>query len=374
MRSFAIGLALLGGCGGARAPIGVTVVLEGAPAASPAVREVLAEPLDPSVELRVAGVPTAGGAVDPAAVDLDRRLAAARRAYVETLEFDACAESLADAGLVTGALARGDRTAAARTIALLTACRLAGGDADGASRAAAQLGVLGLAVPDEAASMSPRAEQLLAQAVVDASSLERAELQIETEPAGAAVRVDGRDTTCRSPCSVELARGEHVVAASLDGREDAHALADAPRDAPLAIALAPAQPDVAAAQWRARYAAEIESAGSLRLLQTAVRDRRVLLVVGTGDGSSLRLRAALAVDDAQPLHVERVVRADAPEDARGLLRDILSSGGIIPPRSIAEEPLFWIALVGGAALAAGITAGLLYEPEVLTPIVVRGAR
>ncbi|MDQ3033371.1 MAG: hypothetical protein M3Y87_13205, partial [Myxococcota bacterium] len=115
--------ALLAACGGAR-PVGVTVVLEGATAESAEVRHALAEPIDPAVTLRIARVPAArqGASADDEGTALGSRIAAARSAYVETLDFGACIEALSDAELVPDALARGDREGAARALTFLCAC------------------------------------------------------------------------------------------------------------------------------------------------------------------------------------------------------------------------------------------------------------
>ncbi|MDQ3038136.1 MAG: PEGA domain-containing protein, partial [Myxococcota bacterium] len=198
---------------------------------------------------------------------------------------------------------------------------------------------------------------------------------VRSRPPGARVRVDGNPVACRAPCALELAPGEHVVSLSLDAREDAHRVvrAEAGEPVELAVDLEPASPEIAAAQWRARHGEGIETWASLRLLQSAVRDRRVALLIGEPEEDGLRLRASLAIDGARPRRIERLAGAEEiAETTRATLRDLLVQAGLVPPRPLYEEPLFWAAAIGAAALAAGITAIVLYQPDVQHPVFVVG--
>lgn len=372
----ALAACALAGCGASLAPAGVTVVLEGsAPRAE--VRRALETPIDPAVALRPVELEDAPAAraTDPADDTLALRIASARRAYVETLELDACVDTLGDPALVHQALARGARERAARALTFLAACLHARGDETAAVAVARRLAVHGLDVPAAAGAVSPRVESLLAEAVASVASAPRIALDVRSEPEGAEVSLDGRAVACRTPCRIELVAGEHVVALAAEGREstwervqvDAHAARE------LAFELAPASPGLAAAQWRERHRAAPDAWPSLRLLQVAARDRRVVLLWTERDEALVRLRAALAIDDAPPRRVERAAPADALEEAtRAALRDLLAAAGVIPPRPIEEEPLFWIALIGAAAVAGGITGAILYEPPVENPVSVIG--
>jgi hypothetical protein len=361
-----LALSLFAACGTAPRPTGVTIVLEGA---ARDVRGALADPIDPAVRLRVTDVPA------PRPIDrdteLESALARARTAYVETLDMPGCIEALSPPSLVIDALARGDRDGAARALTYLCACHLAAGDIAAAERTAERLGVLGLAVPD-ADAISPRAESVLANAAARAAEAARAPIAVGTIPAAARILVDGRDAGCTTPCAIELAPGAHVLAFSLDGHDDTHVVARAPGDA-VEVELRPASPERAARQWRERHSGAPDSWGSLRLLMTAVRDRRVALLTGIPSGDTYLLRASLAIGSERPLRVERsAARATLDESARAALRDLLTRAGVIPPRPIHEEPLFWIAIAAAAGLAAGITAGLSWEPEIRTPVSVIG--
>ncbi len=373
MKAPALCLLLAFGCAAAPRPVGVTVVLEGAVSRSPAVRRAVEAPLDPSVELHVARL-EASEAPPSAEAPLEARIAAARQAYQETLELDACVDALSDPGTVDAALASGDRGGAARALTYLAACLDARGDAEPAAAVAARLGALGLDVPEAAGGVTPRVETLLSDAVRAAASASRVTFEVRSEPAGARVAIDGLDAHCTTPCERRLIEGDHVVALSRDGSEDAWERVRVAAGGARTIALAPATPERAAAQWRARYGGARDSWPALQLLQTAVRDRRVALLDGGGAGEGgLRLRAALAVDDDVPLRVERLVPpASLAEGTRGVLRDLLTSAGVIPPRPIVEEPLFWIAVAAAAVVAAAITGALLYQPEVRVPVGVLG--
>ncbi|MCC7540672.1 MAG: PEGA domain-containing protein [Deltaproteobacteria bacterium] len=391
MRPIAIAIAsvVVAGCGGAVRATGVSVVTTGA---ADATRRALATPIDPAVRLRLADASVRGTVERPGARSgerpgvqpraqgdpaLDAVLAAARSAYVETLDMPACIEALSPPALVVSALARGDRDAAARVLTYLCACHLAAGDDAAAARVATQLGTLGLPIPDAADAISPRAERLLADATAAAVRAERVPLAVRSTPEGAGVWIDGRNAACVTPCTLDVVAGEHVVALTRAGSADAHETVRVSRSAAgdvVELTLPPATPELAARQWRER-AGDADAWEAMRLLQIAVRDRRVVLLDGQRGARDLRLRATLVIDDQPPLRIERRAQPASARDAvRALLHDLLTEGGVIPPRPIVEEPLFWIAIAGAATIGAVVTGALLFEPDVRTPVTLRGAR
>jgi hypothetical protein len=360
-------LVALSGCGAPLRATGVTLVSVGAPVE---IAELAGAPIDPSVELRPVDAPSV--AAPPHDVALAAALADARAAYLETLDFATCLELLAPPGLVHDALARSDREPAARVITMRAACHLAAGDEGAAEREADRLAVLGLPIPDLADAISPRAEAMLADAVARVTDVPGVTIEVRSDPAGASVGLDGRAAGCTTPCRLEVAPGEHFVVLALDAHEDGRAVVHT--DAPAVVAtLTPSGAERAAQQWAERHAGAPDSWPSLRLLQVALRDRRILLVTGAQAPEGWLLRVALSVDAEVPRRLERLVGPDDPaEGARAALRDLLSEAGLIPPRPILEEPLFWTGLGLAAAIAAGIAVGVLYQPSITHPVRARG--
>ncbi|MEZ4338823.1 MAG: PEGA domain-containing protein [Sandaracinaceae bacterium] len=365
-------LALLGACGGpALRPTGVSVVLSGATAGRDEVTSALAAPLDPAVRIRVARPEPSA---PPAPLALEAAVAAARADYVETADMAACAERLGPFVPIAQALARGERELAGRALAFLAACHLAAGDPEAARRTADLLGVLDLPVPSSAAEgISPAAEGLLADARAAAHAATPVPLEVRSAPEGARVSIDGRPTACATPCTSLVGPGRHVVTLMADGFDDASDVVEVTEATQLALTLAPASPATATAQWWARHEGAPETWPSLRLLQVAAGDRRLVLLSGAPAEEGLQLRAALVVDDRPPRRIERFAAAGSVADVtRDALRDLLRDAGVIPPRPLVEEPLLWILTVGGAAIAALVTGLALYEPEVRVPVGVIG--
>jgi len=366
------------GCGGTHTPIALTVVAAEARGGAILDRAVHT-PIDDAVRLRVVHLPESAS-VDPAAeralADRAARLALARDAYVTHGDFDACLAALDDAALVPAALAAGDRDGAARVLTFRCACALARGDEAAALDVARTLGALGLAVPASADDISPRAERLLADAVVAAHAAPTVRVEVAVTPAGAQVALDGRASTCRAPCVLALRAGAHVIAATADGYDDAHTRIEVALDQPaqVALRLPPATPERAARQWRARSAAESDTGAALNLLQVAARDRRIVWFdAAPAPRGQLRVRLALAIDDVRPRRMERLaLAADIVPATRAALRELLTEAGVIPPRPLYEEPLFWAAVVAAGLISGGISAALLFEPSVRVPVYAGG--
>jgi hypothetical protein len=90
----------------------------------------------------------------------------------------------------------------------------------------------------------------------------------------------------------------------------------------------------------------------MRLLSTSLRAPR-LVVLAVDPALPNRMRGALAIDGVLTVRAEREV------DAEGLMRDLLVRGQVVeeaPP--LYKRWPFWVA-VGAAALAAGVTAGVV---------------
>jgi hypothetical protein len=83
----------------------------------------------------------------------------------------------------------------------------------------------------------------------------------------------------------------------------------------------------------------------------------------------MRVRGALMIDGRLAARAERS-GDDSPFDAsRAVLRDLLIKGDVMQVSTpLYKRPLFWIALGASAAIAAGVTAYFVAEPDVQTSI------
>lgn len=322
----------------------VTVVVEG-PAAEDAKAAVAKSSLP--VELRLATRPAVQPV--PAPSDWNTRLAAARRHYIGA-RFVECLRELEGDGAVTELLARRERTLAARLLTWRAACHTGAQQAEPARLAAEALGVLQLSIPDDVASTTPDVEALLSRAIASVNARPVRSLALTSTPAGATVDLDGRSAACITPCVMQLPEGKHVVQVSADG----YTPAAREVSGDLELALEPAPPELAAAQYAARRekGEPADSDASLRLLSNSLRAPR-LVVLSSDPAMGRTLRGALAVDGAI------VARAEREGDADGLLRDLLVRGRVVEeaPPLYARWP-FWVA-VGAAAVAAGVTTAVI---------------
>ena len=336
-----------------------------------------AEPVKPSIAVVVRGADISQEQLDSAArgVVLERkslpnvaeppapapalpqeRIAAARKAYVNA-DFTRCLEQVDDDAALTAALGQGDRPTAARVLLWRVACNVGAGKLEPARRSAAQLAVSSLQVPAEAGSVSPEVEAVIARAFTEVAALKPIPLAVGGTK-DATVLLDGRPTGCTTPCTLEVLEGAHVLRLNADGHESAVRLARVgPPRAEMTVELPPAAPELAAAQWSTRYrsAPDADGAGSVRLLSTALRASRLILLSAEG-GSGGKLQALLAEDGAVTARAER-------SELDGLMEDLLVRGKLIeaaPP--LYKRPLFWVAIVGAAVLAAGATATALLWP------------
>ena len=119
----------------------------------------------------------------------------------------------------------------------------------------------------------------------------------------------------------------------------------------------PAAPELAAAQWSARYGGSpwLYSEPSTRLLARAVAARRLVLVNVEGTGQP-RLRGTLATDGTVRAQAERTARAgNLDAESRRLFRDLLVSGKVFEPaKLIYKRAAFWVPLA--LAVSAAVIA------------------
>ncbi len=325
-------------------PIAVAVLVDGEP------RPALPETSVPGLALHeIVLAPEPPAPADSTTTSLSL----ARSAYAAG-DADRCRTQIANVD-VPALLAAGNRSAAARALALDTACAYQGVSRDDAGRIAARLAASGLDLPADA--VAREAEDLIVAAIAAASAAPRAKLAVTGEP-GARVAVDGKPSTCVTPCPLELAPGEHVIAVEADGFEPAWKTVRVPEVATIAIAQQPATAVRASSQWRARLGRGLpatDATGS-SLLSLAANEPRVAYLIG-----GPQLTGTLIVDG-------KPRASGTGSDGPRLLRELAYDGGLLQRPKVWQRPWFWIAIAGATAVVSGAIIYVTYEPEIQTMV------
>ncbi len=362
-------------CAGAPAPranVAVVAVGERAKVAEEAVVNV-----DVGVDLRVVRVPTAiGSPLDPLgrlrASDVELALAAARTDYLsgELGRVRSCAEKLGDPELVWSSLARRGRHVASRVLVWRIACSSIVRHED-AVAAGQTFAALGLELPTDVDAIPVEAHKILTASLTASESASKRAVSVRTEPSNAEIVIDGR-ATCASPCKVDLSVGDHHVSAEKRGFSAAARVIRVEAAGPTAsleFALAPASPELAAAQWASTYGvsrARSDDSEAISLLGKALRARKLVFLDAEPLGDGVRIRGALSIDGRVEARSERPGPSKAA--TRDVLEDLLVKGGVVEGSSVFKKPLFWIAVAVGAAASAAITTFVLYDPGTRTEV------
>lgn len=322
--------------------------------------------LDLPVELRVASVPDAVSVHLPRG-DVDERIAAARRAYVNA-DFAGCLKLLESDALLVEALGAWQRTTAARLLMWRTACLVGSGRKAAAHVQARQLAALGLEIPLDAAAVTPEVETVLAQGLKKMASAATVPVRVAID-FPALVSLDGRQGHCNAPCTMEVPEGMHVLRIDADGYEpEVVAVRLEGEPATVNVKPTPASPEVAASQWHVRYAhsPQVDSAASVQLLSTALRTPRLILVTAEAEAGEARLRGVLAIDGKVAARAERTGAPQEQMDA--LLRDLLVRGEVVEPAPpLYRRAGFWVA-VGLAAAGAAAGTAIVVNRRVVTGV------
>lgn len=325
---------------------------------------------NPDVDLRLAELPNAPEPRPAAPALPQERVAAARTAYVNA-DFTKCLEEISDEAALTTALGQGDRATAARMLLWQVACNVGANKLEPARRAATQLVGSSLQVPAEVGSVSPEVERVIAQALKAASQQKPLPIEVSGTP-DAQIELDGRPSGCTTPCTLEAQEGLHVLRLAADGHEPVvrTVRAQAP-SMKVSVELPDAAPELAAAQWSARFrlAPDADGDRSVRLLSTALRASRLVLLA-VDDTAPGKLDAVLAVDGAITARAERIGAPAA--QLSGLMSDLLVRGQLVAPSvPIYKRALFWVAIAGAAAIAAGVTGGVIAAHRTETVVTFR---
>jgi hypothetical protein len=350
---------------------GVTVIVRGEPMAAARFQDSLRLAEMP-IEFRFVDIPNVPSP-PPERDDLEAAVAAARQDYGEA-NLRPCVARLAAEDLVTAALRNGQREGAARVLFWRAACRVGLGDSSVARGEARRLGTLELQVPPDVGRTTPEVERVVTDELKAAQRLPRVSLRVTSSVAGATVALDGRPKVCVTPCAVEVLPGEHVVRLEADGMvpEVRTLRVDPNEPAELAAALTPAAPELASAQWTAKYAAsaDIDSAASVRLLARAVRAKRLVFITAETSNVDARLRGVFADDQEIRGYAERyAVTREFDAAVRGLVEDLLVKGSVLqPPAPLYARPLFWTVVAAVAAAAVVGTYFAVSPPPVHTQV------
>jgi hypothetical protein len=355
-------------CGGSAKPrptVALVVLGERAPDVEKAARDA-----DLGVELRPVVPPKNAAAARPRASNVEQAITAARDDYLsgELARVRDCAEKLGAPDLVWSSLARRDRSAAARALVWRIACASIARK-DEAVDAAKSFATLGLEPPREVDAIPVEAHRILSAALAAADTTPKRPLDVKSRVASALVVVDGRPS-CTTPCTVEVLPGNHHVSVEKNGSTPSARVVhvgDAPRTE-VSFDLAPASPELAAAQWAETYGTKprADDSDALVLLSTALRAPRLVYLDSERLGDGSRVRGALVVNG----------RVDARDEEHGALgssthetlESLLVKGGIVESGSVFKKPLFWIAVGVGVAASSALTAYLLYDPGTRTEV------
>ncbi|MFT3697912.1 MAG: hypothetical protein QM831_32530 [Kofleriaceae bacterium] len=272
-------------------------------------------------------------------------LARVRTAYTHG-NFDVCQKELASLDVIQ-LLADGDRASASRALAFATGCATGAMHVEDAKTNAARFASFGLDLTET--TVSPDVEAVIGHAVESAGAAPRVHAMI-TSNAAARLTVDGRPAGCEVPCTIDLAPGEHVVAATADGFTPTHkTLRDADH---LELELAPASSLLAAQQWRARIGRGLPPAdptGAALIGKFAGEPRVFVLTAGP------RITGEAIVDGRTVAH------GDAAS-ANELVTNLAYDSGILHRPELWQRPWFWIAVGVGAVVIAGGIVALTYKP------------
>jgi hypothetical protein len=145
-------------------------------------------------------------------------------------------------------LERGLRSMAAQVILMAAACALGAGDVLQARDLVRRLVARELDAPETLRRTTPDFQRLVDSEQQAARAHARVTIEIETDPPGASVELDGRSACRSAPCRMRVVAGEHLVRAEGMGMRPHTLGAAIERDGTLRVSLELASADEAARQ------------------------------------------------------------------------------------------------------------------------------
>lgn len=334
------------------------------------------EPLPPGVLVAIdraegqaglRGLEEAGGATweletltarsPEAAPPPEEAIAELRRRYVYG-EFLRCVAALQEPPLdVDALLDAGLREAADQVLVFGAACAFGGDDLASAERLLrrAQAAELPLAALGET---TPETQAFAERVLANAPPIRR--IRLESSPVGAQIRLDGRDRCPLTPCDLSARAGPHRLHLELLGFESRALTLQLDADLSRTVALAPASgPElVTQLEHALTLPSAAEGGGQLAIARVAAEAygaRVVVLLRRDGDA-----HVAVVYDRSRERFVS-TVRDTSAERATYLASQ--EWRGIVEPRPVWRQPLFWTLVVGAAGVAAVIVWLAVRPPE-----------
>lgn len=314
--------------------------------------------LDAEAALRAARV--AGGATfravsitTPAPSPPPDLVAPIESAYVDG-DFARCLGLLAAPRTEQSWIEPAGRADAARSLILRAACGLGADEPELARRALEELFVGGLDRASLAAT-TPELQALAEDVAREIAARPRHALSIVSRPGHATVWVDGREHGT-TPLSVDVVAGHHHITLTRLGSTDREAEVDIVDAARLSLALDPATADELALQLEQAVSSGAPDRAELGAAASDAWGSRVVVFVFRREG---RVRAALWDRELERFAVRS--DADTVDDAVRLA--VTEWRSVVEPRSLLEEPAFWITTLAVAGLASVLTVLLAQPPE-----------
>jgi hypothetical protein len=274
------------------------------------------------------------------------------RAYFDA-DFLRCLTNLQSSSLdVDRLLERDRREDAARVGTLAAACALGAGDKPRARELVHRLLVRGLESADTLRQTTPEFQTLVDEERISVRRLSSLTIEVQTNPDRASIHVDGILRCLNSPCRVHVIRGEHLITAEHLGRRPRAVTMDLKEDQRVTLALDEAPAEDVRGQLLVALAAGTHPT-DVEMSQAAASafGARIVVLVWAEQNAVHATAYDRAIDkiashvaiDAGPDAVPAAVRAAVHEER-----------GVIGPKPIVKQPLFWLTVAGVALLTGSI--------------------
>ena len=331
----------------AKDPVGVIVGLSG----------VDAGPLVGELRGGANAVRWRGMSIEPAALGekdaLLSRLKRLREAYFNA-DFVGCLRILRQPNMSASRLVRSNKNFSALSAAqtLRAACAHGADDIDLARSVIAEALVWELDLQKELGHLRPDFQQLVESVRAKVLAGRRLSVRIDTRPKGARLKVDGRFRCSKTPCTLKLWAGEHLITAEKLGfgrRIARKRLGKAVRR--LDLALDPV--DASEARRQLSQLVPTEKLASRRVGQLAARAANAPIVVMVW-----RVRKtsyAATYDRRTDQIVGRVAVVGKQKSSARAMRASIEEWRNEQPTPIYKRPILYIGIVGAAATAAVIS-------------------
>jgi hypothetical protein len=293
---------------------------------------------------------------NPAPADESSALA---KSYLEA-DFLRCLTQLQGTAFdVDRLLERDRRSEAARVGTLAAACALGAGDKPRARDLVRRMLVRDLDDADTLRQTTPEFQMLVDEERAAARRLARVTVEVQTNPARAAVHIDGVLRCRTSPCRAHVIGGEHIITTERLGSRARSLTAEIDHDQSILLALDEAPADDVRQQLAVQLASGADPTGIeiSEAAATAFGARMLVLV-----WQERTVVHATAYDRAIDKVLAHVAIDTGPEAVPGAVRAVVheerdSKGG----KNVVRQPAFWLT-TAGVALLTGTLVLLANRP------------